>query len=148
MIGSALSRALGVVFGFLAAVLTAIVTLFFVGGRWAAKEIQPEINGYEGTPQYYEFTEIFGALAFAVQISPALTLIPALAVVVLGEVLKIRSILYYVATGGLAAAVMPLVLQQGVDPQAFKPSAQYLSIMATAGFAAGFVYWLIAGRNA
>ncbi len=151
MIGAAIRRIFGVFFGFAAAVLAAILTLFFVGGRWATGEIRAELDKnpeFHDMPGFYDFTEILGTIAFTVQIAPALTLLPALAVVILGEVMKIRSVLYYVAMGGLAAALMPLVLQHTGDPAAFKPSAQYLTIMATAGFAAGFVYWLIAGRNA
>ncbi len=151
MIGRAIARLLGVLFGFIAASLAGVLTLFLIGGRWASAQLKAELDKnpeFHDMPGFYDFTEILGALAFAVQIAPALTLLPALAVVILGEVMKIRSMLYYVAAGGLAAALMPLILQQTGDAAAFAPSAQYLTIMATAGFAAGFVYWLIAGRNA
>ncbi len=71
------------------------------------------------------------------------------ATAVVGEVARIRSLLYYVVAGGASAALMPLI---AVHPQGAETyssyAAPYFTLMATAGFAGGIVYWLVAGRNA
>ncbi len=87
-------------------------------------------------------------VAFFFTVAPLLTLLPALAVAIIGEVARIRSFLYYLLAGGAAAALMPLISgpPEGVESATY--SAHYFAIIATAGFAGGFVYWLIAGRNA
>ncbi len=74
-----------------------------------------------------------------------LTIIPALAVVLVGEIARIRSFLYYVAGGGLALAAVPLLAQAMTATAA---PAGLWQVFATAGFAGGFVYWLLAGRTA
>jgi hypothetical protein len=74
-------------------------------------------------------------------------MIPALVVVILGEVARIRSLIYYVVGGGAALAAMPLLARLG-EASLGVPGGVLWQVFATAGFAAGFVYWLIAGRNA
>jgi hypothetical protein len=75
------------------------------------------------------------------------TLAPALTLVLVGEVARIRQSMYYVLGGGVAMAAVPLILrlsQGGV----LTTSAVVWQVFATAGFAGGFVYWLVAGRSA
>ncbi len=81
-------------------------------------------------------------------IASGATIIPALAVVIIGEVARIRSWLYYMVGGGAALAAIPLLARlQSTDPSALPPAIVW-QVFATAGFAAGLVYWLLAGRNA
>jgi hypothetical protein len=80
-------------------------------------------------------------------IASGATLIPALLVVVVGEVARIRSWLYYMIGGGVALAIIPLLAR--VDPGTMTYALPALwHVFATAGFAGGIVYWLLAGRNA
>ena len=80
-------------------------------------------------------------------IASGATLIPALVVVIVGEVARIRSWLYYMVGGGVALAVIPLLAR--VDPGTMTYALPALwHVFATAGFAGGLVYWLLAGRNA
>jgi hypothetical protein len=74
-----------------------------------------------------------------------LSILPALLLVIVGEIAHIRSPLYYVVGGGLALAAMPLIARIG---QGEMPADVVWQVFATAGFAGGFVYWLIAGRRA
>lgn len=76
------------------------------------------------------------------------TLLPALAIVLVGEVSRIRSWLYYMLGGGAALAVIPLFANGPVLDPANAPPALVWQVMATAGFAGGLVYWLMAGRTA
>jgi hypothetical protein len=80
-------------------------------------------------------------------IASGATLIPALLVVIVGEVARIRSWLYYLVGGGIALAIIPLFAR--VDPATMTYALPAMwHVFATAGFAGGFVYWLLAGRNA
>ncbi len=80
-------------------------------------------------------------------IASGATIIPALLVVIAGEVARIRSWLYYVVGGGIALTVIPLMAR--LDPASMTYSLPALwHVFATAGFAGGLVYWMLAGRNA
>jgi hypothetical protein len=81
-------------------------------------------------------------------LTSALALLPALAIVLIGELARIRSVLYYVVGGGVALALLPLLAGLGMPPAAERPASVVWQVLATAGFAGGFVYWLLAGRRA
>ena len=81
-----------------------------------------------------------------------LTIIPALLVVIVGEVARIRSVLYYVVGGGLAFAAVPLLARYGQSApgaslSTLLPPTLVWQVFATAGFLGGWVYWFLAGRN-
>ena len=90
----------------------------------------------------------FDLLRLAYSLLSAQTLLPALLLVIVGEVARIRGSLYYVIGGGAALAVVPLMsrLAQPLTVLDFSPVVW--QVLATAGFAGGFVYWVLAGRNA
>lgn len=82
-----------------------------------------------------------------------LTIIPALLVVIVGEVARIRSSLYYIVGGGLAFAAVPLLARYGqaapgASISSLVPPTLVWQVFATAGFLGGWVYWFLAGRNA
>jgi hypothetical protein len=89
--------------------------------------------------------ELFG---LALQLLSVYTLVPAILLIVIGEVARIRTALYYVIGGGLTLAVVPLLAGLNQPASALDVSAVVWQVLATAGFAGGFVYWLLAGRNA
>lgn len=145
--GPAIWRVLSVLFGFALATLGATITLVMLGAHWAANEA----TAY--TPESADevsrvMNEWLGIMAFFITVAPLMTLLPALAVVAAGEIAKVRSVLYYVLGGGIAAAIMPLLMAPAEMAASPTYSAQYFAIIATAGFAGGFIYWLISGRNA
>lgn len=80
-------------------------------------------------------------------IASGATLIPALLVVLVGEVARIRSWLYYMVGGGIALAIIPLLARVDTSTMTYALPALW-HVFATAGFAGGFVYWLLAGRSA
>lgn len=82
-----------------------------------------------------------------------LTIIPAVLVVVVGEVARIRSVLYYIVGGGLAFVAVPVLARYGhaapgASISALVPPTLVWQVFATAGFLGGWVYWFLAGRNA
>lgn len=147
MIWPTIGRALAVLFGFLLAVLSGAIVLFLIGAQWAAREATSYLS--ENTDEMsLLINEGLGIFAFIFTVAPALTLLPAILAIVVGEIARIRSLLFYVLAGGAAAAVMPLISmpQQAAENASY--TTPYFTMLATAGFAAGFVYWLIAGRKA
>ncbi|MBR0715397.1 hypothetical protein [Bradyrhizobium liaoningense] len=77
-------------------------------------------------------------------------LLPAMLIVAITEALYIRSVLAYAIGGGLVGLACYLGLVP-FDPDTLQFSGivrRHLEIMTGAGIVAGFVYWIIAGRNA
>ena len=101
-----------------------------------------------GTEQGLETIEAYTDLAFkGWDLLAGVTILPALAVVIIGEVAHIRSWLYYMIGGGVALASMPLLARLGQGAAEMPPAALW-QVLATAGFVAGLIYWLVAGRRA
>lgn len=78
-----------------------------------------------------------------------IAMIPALLLIALAEGFAWRSSLIYAALGGALA----LSLSYGIDVVGYvgDPGTSFASereVLAAAGIAAGFVYWLFAGRKA
>lgn len=90
----------------------------------------------------------FDLLGLAVQLVSVQTLLPALLLVIIGEVARIRGAFYYVVGGGAALAVVPLLTRINQPSGVLELSPVVWQVLATAGFAGGFVYWVLAGRNA
>jgi hypothetical protein len=76
------------------------------------------------------------------------TVIPAILLVIVGEVARIRSSVYYIVGGGAVLAAWPLMNRFGAIGQDPSKLADLWTVFATAGFAGGFIYWLVAGRRA
>ena len=91
---------------------------------------------------------VFAMMDQGLMLAASITIIPALLMVVVGEVARIRSFAYYVVGGGIALAAIPLLARYGQSGTIDAPEALVWQVFATAGFAGGFMYWLIAGRNA
>lgn len=122
---------------FLLAVLASGFVLFTLGLERLTASLHNEEPGIDSVDQIIAFISEGTALV------AAFTIIPAIVFVIIGEVAQIRSALYYVIGGGVSLAVMPL-LAQGLEGG----PAVVWQVFAAAGFAGGFVYWLVAGRSA
>lgn len=109
------------------------------------ERITHAVHGQEGGEVVVSAFDLFwqGSL-----IASGATVLPAIAVVIIGEVARIRSWLYYFVGGGLALAAIPLLARINTSGMASLPEAMVWQVFATAGFAGGLVYWIIAGRNA
>lgn len=140
-------RVLAIGFGFAFAILAGIFVLFALGMNWAAAEVANNV-GQSGDDITHVIDEGLGMFIFFVTVGQVLTLIPAISVALVGELARIRSAFYYIAAGGAAAAVMPFLLSGAGTATEGGYSVEYFAILATAGFAGGLVYWLVAGRKA
>ena len=94
------------------------------------------------------FEAILDLIGHGALIASGLTILPALGLVIVGEVARVRSALYYILGGGVALAAIPLLARFGQQADAAGAGAALWQVFATAGFAGGLVYWLLAGRRA
>lgn len=138
---SAIGRLILVPIAFVIAAAVAAFVLVSLGLERATQAM----SGREG---FDSMADLFGLVRQATLLASGLTIIPALALVIVGEVARIRGSMYYVLGGGLALAVVPLLARYGQSGALVMPAAMVWQVFATAGFAGGFVYWLIAGRSA
>jgi hypothetical protein len=139
-------RLLWVVAAFCIAAGAALAILFAFGAMWVGDELRAAAS--DDPVLRTGGATAFGAVLFAGTVTPALTALPALIAVVIGEALRIRSWMYYVLAGGAALAAIPLLAASPSPNLAAVAASQYLAIFAAAGFAGGLVYWLLAGARA
>jgi hypothetical protein len=124
----------------------ALVVLYLLGALWVGNELraaaphEPALH-HGGAP-------FFGMVLFASTVTPALTALPAIAVAMVGEILRIRSWIYYVLAGGVSLAAIPLLVTPASADLPAVATSQYMTIFVAAGFVGGFIYWLFAGRRA
>jgi hypothetical protein len=140
-------RALWAATVFVFAAAVALGLLFVLGALWVGDELRAAAP--DDPMLRHGAASVFGMVLFAGTVAPALTVLPAAIAAIAGEALRFRSWMYYVLAGGVAMAAIPMLAGPPPgDTLPALPSGQYMTIFAAAGFAGGFVYWLLAGRNA
>ena len=135
-------RIIVVAFAFFLATMSAGFVLFTLGLERVTGELHR--LGPDGATVTASLSMLDQGLALVAGVS----IIPALLVIFVGEIARIGSLIYYVAGGGLALAAVPLLARVQQSGDLVMPEQAIWQVFATAGFAGGFVYWLIAGRNA
>lgn len=138
----ALGRIILLPIAFVLAAVVTLVVIFSLGQERAVQALAA--RGPEEVP----FAAVVDLVGLAARLASVYTLVPALLLVIVGEVGRIRSALYYVAGGGAALAVVPLLARLGQPMSVLELAPAVWQVLATAGFAGGFAYWLLAGRNA
>jgi len=146
MIWRAILRLILVPLGFMLAFFAALFVLFTLG----QERIVHEMAGGAVSGDWTEMaTTIMTNAELFLSLASAFTIVPALLLIIIGEVSRISSAIYYVIGGGAVLAAIPVLARLASSTESFiLPSATILQIFATSGFAAGLVYWLIAGRTA
>ena len=129
----------------IAFVLAAVATLFVVFSLGQEQVVQA-ISAR--SPDEVPIDRILDILSMALRFATVYTLVPALLLVIVGEAARIRSAVYYIVGGGAALAIVPLLARIGQPATVLELSPAVWQVLATAGFAGGFVYWLLAGRTA
>lgn len=117
--------------GFCAAVLAS--GLFLAWGYFRAADPSADPAG---------FAAMVGSGLVTASVLGGLAGAPALCAIVAAEVLSLRSVVFHVGGAGLIAfAIWSLgaPIEHGLRPGS--------SVVLAAGFAAGVVYWIIAGRS-
>lgn len=145
MIGHVVWRGFVLVFAFAIAGAVALGVLLTLGSMWVGDELRAASP--DDPLLRHGGATAFGIVLFTGTVAPAMTALPAFVAAVTGEVLRLRSWIYYVLSGGAALAAIPLLAGASLDDPTI-PAGEYMTIFATAGFAGGFVYWLLAGARA
>jgi len=143
MFWSMVGRIILVPVAFLISAGVALFVLISLGLERVTQEVH--VRARDGADTLFA---LFDMVSGSVLLASGLSIVPALAVVIFGEVARIRSALYYIIGGGLALAAVPLLTQLHPPQGGLSPVATVWPVFATAGFAGGFVYWLMAGRRA
>src|SRR6201747_41952 len=138
---SLIGRLFVILFGFLAACLVA--GMIVVGAV-----LFPEFSDLGSGPVDPAALDI--VLGFGFIFVSGFALLPAMIVVAITEAFYIRSVLAYAVGGGLVglACYLGLVPFDTATLRFDGIVRRHLEIMTGAGIVAGFVYWMIAGRNA
>ncbi|HZQ14956.1 MAG TPA: hypothetical protein VFB31_19285 [Pseudolabrys sp.] len=126
-----------------------IVSMLVAGIVLAIGIVAPEWPWLDSDP--VERVRFFMVSFFATSFVGASAFVPALLLIVVAEIMRLRSLLYYAAAG----AVVGLTSYLGSDVELrlenttdVTPVFHPLQLAAAAGIVAGLAYWLLAGRNA
>jgi drug/metabolite transporter (DMT)-like permease len=112
--------------------------------------VGPELSDFSrGSPEFFLVLLFLGGAAGVV--TPFYVFAPSFAAIFIAEMFSLRSVLYYALAGALIGALAYFLSDvtarmQGAGTVA--PITRELQFLAAAGIVGGFVYWLIAGRNA
>ncbi len=111
--------------------------------------VAPELSQFGSNPEFFLFFLFLGSAAGVV--TPFYVFAPSFLAILIAEMFSLRSVLYYALAGGLIGALAYFMTDVGARTKGagtVAPLMQELQWLAAAGIVAGFVYWLIAGRNA
>lgn len=139
MFWSTLGRIIVVPLAFVIAAGVSLTVLLSLGYERA-------VHALSGSDVPERIDVVFDMIGRGLLIASAMTILPAIGVAIVGEVARIRSALFYILGGGASLAVVPLVARFGQAPDSV--AGTLWPIFATAGFAGGLVYWMLAGRKA
>ena len=142
MFWRAVGRIILVPLGFLLASLAAMLVLVTLG----MERVTHSIQGRGPDPD--NWIAIFDLADQTITLFSTFTILPAILLVIVGEVARIRSSLYYILGGGAVLAAWPLLSRMSAAAQDPSQLGIVWTVFATAGFTGGFIYWLIAGRRA
>jgi H+/Cl- antiporter ClcA len=126
-----------------------IVASIIAGIALAIGIIAPDRSWLDSDP--IERVMFFTVSFFATSFIGATAFVPAVLLVAVAEIMRLRRVLYYAAAGavvGLASyfgSNVELRLENTTD---VSPVFHPLQLAAAAGIIGGLVYWLLAGRNA
>jgi hypothetical protein len=136
-----IGRLFVILFGALVASLVAGVIVVFA-------VLFPELSDFG--PGIIDPNSIDILLGFGFVFISGFALLPALVVVAITEAFAIRSLLAYAIGGGVVglACYLGLVPFDTATLRFDGIIRRHLEIMTGAGIVAGFIYWMIAGRNA
>lgn len=140
-------RLIWVLLAIIFAGLVGVAVLTAGGASWLGADYARELE-VTGDPLAVFITQAWGAISFLAFVGPALTVLPGLLLVLVGEVARIRTMLYYVVGGGIAMAIIPVLASSSAGTPGALPAERYLLLFSAAGFVGGFTYWLLAGRKA
>lgn len=137
----AVGRIFATLIGYAAAVIAA--AFFLLAARVGLTPEATETAGW-----FWAQFAIYGS--FAANLIGASTVIPAVVLIVVAEIFRIRSFVAYAAVGGAfgLAAALGVGSAGGVPAPGDLALAPNASLLVATGFIGGIVYWALAGRMA
>ncbi len=136
-------RSIVIAFAFLVSCMTAAFAV-------AYGLVAPELSDFaKGSTEYFLVLLFLGGAAGLV--TPLYVFAPSFIVILVAEILSLRSVLYYALAGALIGALAYFMTDVSARMQGagtVAPLTRELQFLTAGGILAGFVYWLIAGRNA
>ena len=126
-----------------------IVAMMIAGIVLAVGILVPDRSWLDADP--VERVMFFTVSFFATSYIGASAFVPALLLIVVAEVMRLRNLLYYAAAGAVVGLTsffgsnVELRLENTTD---VTPVFHPLQLAAAAGIIGGLAYWLLAGRNA
>ena len=140
-----IGRFLLVSFAFIISIIVALICMVYLGGKELGASYVSEFTN--GDPSLSFFNDIIGVGLFVMSVGPALTILPALIAIIVGEVAQVRSVIYYMIAGGLAVLAIPFLYTTGDGISYTIPNVKYMLIFSASGFISGFIYWALAGHR-
>jgi hypothetical protein len=126
-----------------------LVAMMVAGIALAIGIIVPDRSWLDADP--LERVIFFTVSFFATSFIGASAFVPSLLLIIVAEVMRLRSLLYYAAAGAVVGLTsyfgsnVELRLENTTD---VAPVFHPLQLAAAAGIVGGLAYWLLAGRNA
>lgn len=148
MITRAIGRFIMVPLALLIAAASAVMIMVTLGLERATRVLHETRGADDPDVMVGHLGSILSLLLQGAVLTSALSILPAVLMVIVGEVARIRSIYYYVLGGGATLALVPLIARLDQTAAGGLPPAAVYQVLATAGFGGGLVYWLLAGRRA
>ena len=137
-------------FGRIIVVAVALIVASMVAGiTLAVGIIAPDWPWLDSDP--VERVMFFVVSFFATSFIGATAFVPAVLLIVVAEIMRLRRLLYYAAAGAVVGLTsylgsnVELRLENTTD---VSPVFHPLQLAAAAGIIGGLAYWLLAGRNA
>ena len=137
-------------FGRIIVIAVALIVASMVAGiTLAVGIIAPDWPWLDSDP--VERVMFFVVSFFATSFIGATAFVPAVLLIVVAEVMRLRRLLYYAAAGavvGLTSYYGSNVEMRLENTTDVSPAFHPLQLAAAAGIIGGLAYWLLAGRNA
>ncbi|WP_051242036.1 hypothetical protein [Stappia stellulata] len=125
-------------------VVIALVLAFVAAGFFLAFGL---FQAWTGEAHPAEIGAAVGAGLVGASVIGGLSFVPALFAVFLSEALRLRGIVFHLAAGGVIALGL-WAMQEAGDQASHRGLPPGSLVVLAAGFVGGFVYWLLAGRQA
>lgn len=148
MVARAIGRIIIVPLAFMIAAAASVMVMVTLGLERATRVLHETRSIDDPDVMVGHLGSILDLLLQGALLTSALSILPAVLVVIAGEVARIRSVYYYVLGGGATLALVPLIARLDRASTGGLPPTTVFQVLATAGFAGGLVYWLLAGRRA
>jgi hypothetical protein len=126
-----------------------MIAMMIAGIALAIGIVVPDRSWLDADP--LERVVFFTVSFFATSFIGASAFVPALLLIAVAEIMRLRSLLYYAAAGAVVGLTsyfgsnIELRLENTTD---VAPVFHPLQLAAAAGIVGGLAYWLLAGRNA